>query len=128
MKNYALALTAVIFLFLFSAAGQQRSEVPVVIHTRADAVQNLDRDEGIGVLGQCVKNAADRQDGKAGEKERLASPVVGLASYENSHWNHDELRRDDACRHEQGLDTFIALRELFPEAAGASPHWRNERA
>jgi hypothetical protein len=43
MKNYALALAAVIFLFLFTAAGQQRSEVPVVIHTRADAVQAMDQ-------------------------------------------------------------------------------------
>jgi hypothetical protein len=45
MKNYALALAAVILLIILSAAGQQkqRSEVPVVIHTRADAVQAMDQ-------------------------------------------------------------------------------------
>jgi hypothetical protein len=43
MKNYALALTAVILLIMLSAAGQQRSEVPLAIHTRADAVQAMDQ-------------------------------------------------------------------------------------
>ena len=43
MKNYALALVVVILLVLLSAVGQQRSEVPVVIHTRADAVQAMEQ-------------------------------------------------------------------------------------
>jgi hypothetical protein len=43
MKNYALALVALILLIILSAAGQQRSEVPVVIHTRADAVRAMDQ-------------------------------------------------------------------------------------
>jgi hypothetical protein len=45
MKNYALALAAAILLIILSAAGQQkqRSEVPVVIRTRADAVQAMDQ-------------------------------------------------------------------------------------
>jgi hypothetical protein len=43
MKNYALALAALILLIILSAAGQQRSEVPVVIRTRADAVQAMDQ-------------------------------------------------------------------------------------
>ena len=43
MKNYALALAAVILFFLLTAAGQQRSEVPLAIHTRADAVQAMDQ-------------------------------------------------------------------------------------
>ena len=29
------------------------------------------------------------------------------------HWHHDELRGDDACRHEQGLGARVALRELL---------------
>jgi hypothetical protein len=43
MKNYALALAAVILLIILSAAGQQkqRSDAPVVIRTRADAVQAM---------------------------------------------------------------------------------------
>jgi hypothetical protein len=43
MKNYAVLLASVILLFLFTAAGQQRSEVSLAIHTRADAVQAMDQ-------------------------------------------------------------------------------------
>ena len=45
MKNYALAQAAVILLIILSAAGQQkeRSEVPLAIRTRADAVQAMDQ-------------------------------------------------------------------------------------
>jgi hypothetical protein len=44
MKNYALLLVTVILLVLLSAAGQYKTaEAPMVIRTRADAVQAMEQ-------------------------------------------------------------------------------------
>src|SRR6266852_3166119 len=56
-------------------------------NTRPDAVQDLNGDQRIGVLCQRVENAADWQHRKTDEKDRLATPRLGLVADENGHWH-----------------------------------------
>jgi hypothetical protein len=81
----------------------------------ANAVEDLDRNKRVGILGHCVENAADRQYGEADEKDRFAPPSIGFETDQHGHRHHDDLGGDDARRHKQGLAAPVADCELLAE-------------
>ena len=63
------------------------------------AVEHLDTDQPEAVIGEGIEHGPDRQDGEPGQEQRLASPSVGSASYQQSDRQHHQLGGDNAGRH-----------------------------
>ena len=91
----------------------QRRQRP--IDARANPVEQLDSDQPEGVVRQRIERRADRQHGEGDEKDRPASPIVGVSPDENRDRQHHALRGDHAERHHRGRFFRELKRELLPD-------------
>src|ERR1700722_3160501 len=81
----------------------------------ADAVEQLHADQPKGVFGKRIETAANGQNRKRDQKERLASPGVRFGADQHGHRHHHELRREDTSGHQAGPQVLVLQRELLAD-------------
>ncbi len=85
------------------------------VDASSDAVEKLHADEPVWIVGQRVEHTAYGQDEKPDEEQGLSTPGVRFRADEHGHRNHDDLRGNDAGRHQAGPRVLVLQRKLLAD-------------